>query len=859
MDLGCVAEANATPPRYKLRAPGFGLVALIAVAGVPASAGSEPPPRVPPMADGTFEFTHPPYTQGTCDICHVRADLNDAGPARESISDICFSCHVELLNATSSAAYVHQPVRESCQRCHNPHNSIRPNLLVAEPRELCSSCHGAVAREVRRAKVSHGALTRGSSCTNCHDAHASNVEELLHELPHDLCVRCHSVDAFVDKRGKPMLNFEKHLAENPNRHGPVRSEECSTCHRPHGARHYRLLLESYPSETYTKDYRSERYALCYLCHSTEIIEEKVTRLTGFRKQQRNIHRVHVVEQRRGRSCRACHSVHASRQAFHIRESLPYGSSGWELKLNFTPSPDGGSCEKTCHETRVYLRGEPDQGEPSLLAGQLWRTIDGRELDLARAAEATVLVFFKPDQAFSVLALHQLKKCQTHFPREKARLVGVVREGYSKEAVRRAVASAELEIEVIVDETSRLENEYGIKAHPFFLVLDERGTPVERQAISKANVCVPLIERVLFARAEISRDELERATHPQSIAIDEERAKAMRYLGLATVLLKSRKYDDAGKMVRIAQEHDPASGAAHALVRAIRLAGGDRPQLEVPRASSRPTVDGDLTEFHAAPELRLRAGPAEASYRALWDDSALYLAVRVTDPDRFGRTGRAPRGADLRDGVGLWIDPDHDRLPAPDSCDWRYFVAATGELAVANGTGARPGRGKATATQAVRSRDVRGAPRSDGSYDVELAIPFTAPGIVPAPGKVLAVDFTLTNAGLGRVSRANWSGLSGFETPSEWNEIVLVEAPSTEVDGPERPAEVRNGQPVARDREEKGRRDAGGCGCSTIGAGSFTEVPLLLVLLLALVFGAVRLRYQSTFDQVGSPMKRRRDD
>jgi len=806
-----------------------GLLAQLAVAAPAAADDSpRPPPPVPPIIDGTFDFTHPPYTEGACDICHVRADINDAGPARESMSDICFSCHVDLLNAIGSDEYIHQPMREGCQYCHNPHNSTRPSLLVDEPQALCTSCHEDVAREVKRAKVSHGALTRGNSCVNCHDPHGSNAEKLLAELPYDLCVKCHSVDAFVDKHGKPMLNFKRYLAENPNHHSPVKNKECSACHRPHGARYHRLLIEDYPATLYTA-YRREKYALCYVCHSHEAIEEKQTRLTGFRNEEKNIHRAHVVDQQPGRSCRACHAVHASKQEFHIRESLPYGTSGWELQLNFAAGPDGGSCQKTCHETRVYQRGEFGLPTVAGLTARPRRTVDDREIDLARKGEVTVLAFFKPDQDYSAMALRQIEQCGEHFPRDKARIVGVVRSSYSAGATQQALAAAGLGIDVIADEGSEIEITYGIKAHPFFVLIDERGRMVGRQAISKANLCLPLIQRVLYARGEITKAELEQAIQPQQIVVSEDQATADRYLGLATVLLKSRRYADAQEMTEIALSHDPASGAAHALLRAIRGAEGDRPQLEVPRAVTRPSVDGDLTEYADAPEIKIRAGRAVASYRALWDDSALYLAARVEDESDWGRHGGRARERDLVDRVGWWLDPRHDRSPSPDEGDRRYALAATGELTATDGEGKRFPAFTAAGSHAV-------GPGSDGegaSYDAEIAVPWSALGTEPAVGALLGVDLTLDDAGFSKVTSTNWSGVAGFEAPADWNEIVLV--------GPVGAGDAAVGADRGTSPEPTGPPDrpepAAGCGCATTGRAS-SALEGLAGFLALLISGAV---------------------
>jgi hypothetical protein len=34
--------------------------------------------------------------------------------------------------------------------------------------------------------------------------------------------------------------------------------------------------------------------------------------------------------------------------------VPYGSAGWVLKINYTKTPTGGTCAKTCHETKTYV-------------------------------------------------------------------------------------------------------------------------------------------------------------------------------------------------------------------------------------------------------------------------------------------------------------------------------------------------------------------------------------------------------------------------------------------------------------------------------------------------------------------------
>ena len=82
-------------------------------------------------------------------------------------------------------------------------------------------------------------------------------------------------------------------------------------------------------------------------------DAQTTTLTNFRDGSRNLHFLHVNKADMGRTCRACHDVHAAKQDHIIRDGVPYGSKGWVLKLNYKQTPTGGTCEKTCHAAKTY--------------------------------------------------------------------------------------------------------------------------------------------------------------------------------------------------------------------------------------------------------------------------------------------------------------------------------------------------------------------------------------------------------------------------------------------------------------------------------------------------------------------------
>jgi predicted CXXCH cytochrome family protein len=340
---------------------GLGAVALLLAAGGAQAAPlktevKKTPIRrgaaVAPLPKDKATRSHAPYESGQCGVCHVNNDASNPGPIRHaSVNEQCFECHDDVRDVMSRK-YKHVPAQEACTDCHNAHNSAFPALLAQETVELCTKCHAGIKNQLAKGKVQHDAVTKDKKCGNCHNPHAANIERLLISLPFDLCVNCHAKDGMVSDDGRQMTNFKKWLDENKIWHDPVKAKDCSACHRTHAGDNFRLLVADYPAAFYAP-YERKNYALCYGCHNDKVVSvEETTTLTGFRDGSRNLHYVHVNRER-GRSCRACHEVHASKQDHHIREGVPYGAKGWVLKVGYTKLPNGGSCAKTCHETKTY--------------------------------------------------------------------------------------------------------------------------------------------------------------------------------------------------------------------------------------------------------------------------------------------------------------------------------------------------------------------------------------------------------------------------------------------------------------------------------------------------------------------------
>lgn len=315
-----------------------------------------------PLPQGAdIAWSHAPYEMGECGICHTGDDPADPGPVEGSVTELCYGCHEAIEQAMKQSRVAHAAVEDDCTYCHNPHNAAFRKLLIAESPKLCADCHEDVWAEATESPVRHASVESGDGCLNCHSPHASNVDSLLKGLAYDLCVDCHSEDGLLDEQGRELTGFGSLLAANPVVHGPIAARDCSGCHTPHGGQIFRLLVTRYPEKFYAP-FDPKNYELCFSCHNEEVVSaERTTTLTGFRDGDQNLHFVHVNKADRGRTCRACHEVHAAPQEHLVRDGVPYGKSGWVLKINYTRAPNGGSCAKTCHGELSYDRLKSSSG------------------------------------------------------------------------------------------------------------------------------------------------------------------------------------------------------------------------------------------------------------------------------------------------------------------------------------------------------------------------------------------------------------------------------------------------------------------------------------------------------------------
>jgi len=295
------------------------------------------------------KFVHGPNASGKCTLCHDAHSSNHDALLVESKAAICTRCHTDK-DFSGEGKHQHSPMKQGCAGCHSPHSSDFKYQLHKTPENLCGQCHQKIIDSSAAAQFKHAAVEQLKKCFNCHDPHGSMFENNLRVSPLNLCLDCHN-KSIVGSDGKD-YNIFKIVTKNPNKHGPVQDGDCSGCHNPHGSGFYKILTADFPKEFYTA-YNQDKYGICFQCHEKELAQDEFTTTrTDFRNGDRNLHFVHV-NKFKGRTCRACHEIHAGSGPKHIREETPFGK--WDIPIAFEINKSGGSCAPGCHKAFTYNR------------------------------------------------------------------------------------------------------------------------------------------------------------------------------------------------------------------------------------------------------------------------------------------------------------------------------------------------------------------------------------------------------------------------------------------------------------------------------------------------------------------------
>ena len=332
-------------------------------------------------------------------------------------------------------------------------------------------CHAGIKNQLAKGKVQHDAVTHGQEVLELPQPARLERREAPHraalrplrELPRRWTACCRG-------DGKPMTNYKKWLDENKVWHAPGQGQ--GLLRLPPHARRRQLppARRRLPGRLLRAVRPEELRALLRL-------PQRQGGLVGGDDDAHRLPRRLAQPPLRPReqgsaaapAAPATRSTRRSRTTTSAR-ACPYGSKGWVLKVGYTKLPNGGSCAKTCHDTKTYNnktltarspragseRGEPPQraydrrGRRSRPGGgggrgpgpRLGRGTSGacrsaipsrtwssrpstgaRSTSSRRALAANVFVFFRPEQERSLDTLKDMAACEKEFEGKPVRWVG----------------------------------------------------------------------------------------------------------------------------------------------------------------------------------------------------------------------------------------------------------------------------------------------------------------------------------------------------------------------------------------------------------------------------------------------------
>jgi DmsE family decaheme c-type cytochrome len=185
---------------------------------------------------------------GKVTACNYKTfiDLKTIPPQAKSL--ICLKCHTAnaTFNLHNWSAGKHNMADVSCSDCHNVHMGHNLKVRPREMASMCDRCHPDV-KAAFKLPNRHPVPENKVYCTDCHDAHGGTSEMMLkRETVKATCTLCHP-----EKEGPYMYE-----------HADI-SEDCVTCHTPHGSVNNNLLTQREPF-------------LCLQCHASHRIGDLTT-------------------------------------------------------------------------------------------------------------------------------------------------------------------------------------------------------------------------------------------------------------------------------------------------------------------------------------------------------------------------------------------------------------------------------------------------------------------------------------------------------------------------------------------------------------------------------------------------------
>lgn len=209
---------------------------------------------------------HAPF-EDDCSNCHLPHSSMQKSLLTETANNLCFTCHDDIQNDLKNLPIVHKIMNDasSCSSCHLPHASNESGILLEKEKELCLNCHNKeyvsefgkiknIKEQIDQSKYVHDPVKEG--CSSCHNPHAERYPYLLNDFitplmyapsntrNFQLCFNCHDEEQMKLKRGNLSTNFRNGSQNLHYEHlKGERARNCNICHDVHATNKEHLIRE----------------------------------------------------------------------------------------------------------------------------------------------------------------------------------------------------------------------------------------------------------------------------------------------------------------------------------------------------------------------------------------------------------------------------------------------------------------------------------------------------------------------------------------------------------------------------------------------------------------------------------------
>ena len=236
---------------------------------------------------------------------NLTTDLRDDHPISFEYTSSISTSDGELREPASIAAPVKlENSKMQCTACHDPHNNINEDFLVASNKysDLCLSCHTPKYWE-NTSHMTSNATWNGSSqspwkdskyntvsenaCNNCHGSHNSGSKQRLlnSSIEENNCFTCHNSNVAKKNIQEQFGKLYKHnVSAYSGIHDPSESSlvnarhiECEDCHNSHAAnsnnsvapyvKGFNVGVKGVNQNGVAVESVQYEYEICYRCHA----------------------------------------------------------------------------------------------------------------------------------------------------------------------------------------------------------------------------------------------------------------------------------------------------------------------------------------------------------------------------------------------------------------------------------------------------------------------------------------------------------------------------------------------------------------------------------------------------------------